>query len=61
MQVAQVAELPDHFGTLVHRADRIVQGNQTAASVGVHEEGIVIGMEQQRLVPGQRQAAIGLD
>ncbi|MCY1434401.1 hypothetical protein D9M71_504600 [compost metagenome] len=60
VHVTQVAELPDHFGTLVRRADRIVQGDQAAASVGVHKEGIVIGMEQQRLVAGQRQAAVGL-
>ncbi|MNG96992.1 hypothetical protein D3C79_560810 [compost metagenome] len=60
VQVAQVAELPDHLGALLGRADRVVQGHQAAAATGVHEEGVVARVEQQRLVAGQGQAAIGL-
>ncbi|MCY1449261.1 hypothetical protein D9M71_659880 [compost metagenome] len=60
VDVAQVAKLPDHFGAFVGRADRVVQGDQAAAAPGIHQEGIVIGVEQQGLVACQGQAAVGL-
>ncbi|MNF64096.1 hypothetical protein D3C84_458190 [compost metagenome] len=60
VDVAQVAELPDHFRPLLARADRVIQRHQAAAATGVHQERLVVGVEQQRLVTGQSQAAIGL-
>ncbi|MNI31354.1 hypothetical protein D3C73_852370 [compost metagenome] len=60
MEVAQVAELPDHFCPLLGRADRVIQGNQAASTAGVHQERLVVGVEQQGLVTGQGQAAVRL-
>ncbi|MCY1241647.1 hypothetical protein D9M72_545600 [compost metagenome] len=60
VDVAKVAELPDHFRPLLARADRVIQRHQAATTPGVHKEGIVVGVEQQRLVAGQCQAAVGL-
>ncbi|MNJ69762.1 hypothetical protein D3C77_661510 [compost metagenome] len=60
MHVAQVTELPDHLGAFVRRADRVVQRDQTTSPVGVHKEGVIIGVEQQCFVAGQCQAAIRL-
>ncbi|MNP24346.1 hypothetical protein D3C76_1171020 [compost metagenome] len=58
--VAEVAELPDQLGAGLRRADRVEQRDQAAAAAGVHEEGFVAGVEQQRLVAGQRQSAVRL-
>ncbi len=60
VQVAEVAELPDQFGALHGRADRVVQGDHAATAAGVHEESVVALMEEQGLVAGQGQAAIRL-
>ncbi|MNM70991.1 hypothetical protein D3C81_826360 [compost metagenome] len=60
VQVAQVAELPDHLGALLGGADRVVQRHQAAPATGIHKEGIAAGVKQQRLVAGQGQAAIRL-
>ena len=58
--VAQVAKLPDQFGTLLGRTDRVVQRHQAAPATGVHQEGVVVGVEQQGLVAGECEAAVGL-
>ncbi|MNF67794.1 hypothetical protein D3C84_496200 [compost metagenome] len=60
MDVAQVAELPDHFRPLLGWPDRVVQRHQAAATSRVHQEGIFGGVEQQGLVASQGEATIGL-
>ena len=60
VHIAQVAELPDHLGALLGRADGVIQRHQAATAAGIHQECIVVGVEQQSLVTGQRQATVGL-
>ncbi|MNG07988.1 hypothetical protein D3C84_913170 [compost metagenome] len=60
VEIAQVAELPDHFGPLLTWPDRVIQRHQTAATARVHQERLVVRVKQQRLVTGQRETTIRL-
>ncbi|MNJ43576.1 hypothetical protein D3C77_385880 [compost metagenome] len=60
VHITQVAKLPDHLGTLVRRADGVIQGYQATTTLSIHKERIIIGMEQQCFVAGQRQSPIRL-